>query len=198
MFVSVATERRRYAAKAIDVDELRELVATEITVEGLAEYFGVCLSTIRKHLARHGLKTAWARGLRQERVARGGRPVRRGMCRRHGACEFQLDAQGAYRCLRCRSEAVMRRRRKTKALLVAGAGGRCELCGYDRSVAALHFHHLNPETKSFALSQGGFTKSLERLRREAAKCALLCSNCHAEVEAGIVAVCRGPAAVYPK
>ncbi len=117
--------------------------------------------------------------------------MRRGMCRRHGAGEFQLDAQGAYRCLRCRSEAVMRRRRKVKALIVKEAGGRCELCGYDRCVAALHFHHLDPETKSFALSQGGFTKSLDRLRREAAKCALVCSNCHSEVEAGIVTLGRG-------
>ena len=80
----------------------------------------------------------------------------------------------------------MRRRRKVKTLVVAEAGGRCRLCGYDRCVAALHFHHVDPDTKSFALSQGGFTKSVERLRAEAAKCVLLCSNCHAEVEAGIV------------
>ena len=172
VFVQVTRDRSKYAPKLIDLDELRELVATEITVEGLAEHFGVCHSTMRKHLGRHGLKTAWARGLREERVARGGRPVRRGNCRRHGACEFQLDTQGAYRCLRCRSEAVMRRRRKTKALLVAEAGGRCELCGYDRSVAALHFHHLDPETKSFALSQGGFTKSWNGcgMRRPSAPC----------------------------
>jgi hypothetical protein len=34
-------------------------------------------------------------------------------------------------------------------------------------------------------SAEGATRSLERNRREAAKCVLLCSNCHAEVEAGL-------------
>jgi hypothetical protein len=33
---------------------------------------------------------------------------------------------------------------------------------------------------------GGLTRSLERMRAEAAKCALVCSNCHAEIEGGVV------------
>ena len=36
--------------------------------------------------------------------------------------------------------------------LVDDAGGACRLCGYDRCVAALQFHHLDPETKRFALA----------------------------------------------
>jgi hypothetical protein len=39
--------------------------------------------------------------------------------------------------------------------------------------------------QSFAISRKGFTWSLARMRAEVAKCVLLCSNCHAEVEAGI-------------
>jgi hypothetical protein len=31
----------------------------------------------------------------------------------------------------------------------------------------------------------GLTRSLAKSRAEAAKCALLCSRCHAEVEAGV-------------
>jgi hypothetical protein len=38
--------------------------------------------------------------------------------------------------------------------------------------------------KSFALSRDGVTRSLAAARAEARKCVLLCSNCHAEVEAG--------------
>jgi ribosomal protein L30E len=53
---------------------------------------------------------------------------------------------------------------------------------------ALHFHHIDPATKSFGLARRGITRSLERVRAEAAKCVLLCSNCHAEVEAGLVAL----------
>jgi hypothetical protein len=69
---------------------------------------------------------------------------------------------------------------------VGEAGGACRMCGYDRYVGALHFHHHDPSRKKFGLSHGGFTMALGRLRSEAAKCVLLCSNCHAEVEAGIV------------
>jgi hypothetical protein len=179
----------KFAPKAIDPDELRDLVRAEATLENLAEHFGVCHSTIRRHLARHGLRTARAEGLRARRLAgRQDAPRATRRCPRHGDVEFEMDARGGYRCLRCRSEAVMRRRRKVKGILVAEAGGRCALCGYDRWPGALHFHHRDPSLKTFGVSQGGFTKSIERLRAEAAKCVLLCSNCHSEVEAGIVAV----------
>jgi hypothetical protein len=84
-------------------------------------------------------------------------------------------------------EGVTRHRRKMKAILVADAGGRCCVCGYDRSPAALEFHHLDPQTKRLAIGQGG-ALSLEMLRAEAKKCVLVCSNCHAEIEAGVATV----------
>jgi 5-methylcytosine-specific restriction endonuclease McrA len=75
-----------------------------------------------------------------------------------------------------------------KRILVDEAGGRCVLCGYDRYLGALEFHHVNPSEKSFQLGMGGLTRSIASMRAEAAKCVLLCSNCHAEVEGGVVAV----------
>ena len=72
-----------------------------------------------------------------------------------------------------------------KQLLVEEAGGRCGLCGYDRYVGALQFHHVDPAEKSFQLGQSGLTRSIDAMREEAAKCVLLCSNCHAEVEGGV-------------
>jgi hypothetical protein len=83
---------------------------------------------------------------------------------------------------------VQRRRRKVKRILVEEAGGRCLICGYDRHPAALHFHHLDRTEKSFGLSRRGITRSIEALRAEARKCVLLCSNCHAEVEAGVTSL----------
>jgi hypothetical protein len=72
-----------------------------------------------------------------------------------------------------------------KLILVEEAGGARLGCGYDTCVAALQFHHIDPATKEFALSAEGVTRSLARARAEAAKCVLLCANCHAEVEAGV-------------
>ena len=81
-------------------------------------------------------------------------------------------------------ESVANRRRKVKAILVAEAGGRCAICGYDRYIGALEFHHVNPDSKRMTISWNGVTRSLDVVRAEAAKCVLLCSNCHAEVEGG--------------
>jgi len=69
-----------------------------------------------------------------------------------------------------------RQRIRIKTELVSARGGCCEDCGYGRTIWALEFHHLDPATKEFSL--GGFLGSLERARREAAKCVLVCANCH--------------------
>ena len=92
---------------------------------------------------------------------------------------------GRWRCKRCVGEAVTRRHRKVRAILLGEAGGRCALCGYGRCTLNLHFHHVDPATKSFPVNamRG---KGLEALREEARKCVLLCANCHGEVEAGLV------------
>ena len=101
---------------------------------------------------------------------------------------FRIDRDGTYRCLACRVAAVSTRRRRVKEILVAEAGGRCRLCGYDRHVAALQFHHLDPVAKRFGMGTAGLTRGLAVMRAEAAKCILLCSNCHAEVEIGFTAL----------
>jgi cytochrome c553 len=49
----------------------------------------------------------------------------------------------------------------------------------------LHFHYVDPSTKSFALSVAT-GKSLAKFREEAEKCVLVCANCHGEIESGIV------------
>src|SRR4051812_9100699 len=115
-----------------------------------------------------------------------GRRVFRRQCEHHGMTDFILEGRGTYRCKRCRSEAVARRRRIVKEMLVLEAGGRCSLCGYDRYAGALQFHHVDPSRKAFALSDRGISRSLSRAREESKKCVLLCSRCHAEVEAGVV------------
>jgi cytochrome c553 len=72
-----------------------------------------------------------------------------------------------------------------KRTLVAEAGGCCSICGYDRCIASLHFHHVDPAAKSFAMSMAT-GKSLATYREEAKKCILVCANCHGEIEAGLV------------
>lgn len=80
---------------------------------------------------------------------------------------------------------VDRRRKKLKQMAVDYKGGKCQLCSYDRCLKALQFHHLNSAKKDFGISRNGHTRSWARIKAELDKCALLCSNCHAEVHAGL-------------
>ena len=82
-------------------------------------------------------------------------------------------------------EAVTRRHQKVKRLLVAEAGGCCAVCGYDRCIANLHFHHVDPARKAFGVTVAS-GKSLAAYREEARKCVLVCANCHGEIEARLI------------
>jgi transposase len=184
-----AANRERHAARGgIARGELEPLVEAGLSIAQIAAKVDRSKATVRHWLKEHGLRThrAERRGISVDGAQR--RLLR---CPRHGSVEFALRSTGGYRCTKCRAEAVSRRRRRVKRLLVAEAGGRCNLCGYDRCVAALEFHHVVPAEKRFALSQRGLARSLDKARAEAAKCVLLCANCHAEVEAGMVAFADG-------
>lgn len=67
-----------------------------------------------------------------------------------------------------------------KLELVEMLGGSCVNCGYNRSVAALHFNHLGIETKKNNIGTLIGQKLYAQAREEAKKCNLLCANCHAE------------------
>src|SRR5262249_11468058 len=75
-----------------------------------------------------------------------------------------------------------------KRLLVEAFGGGCQLCGYRRCLRALEFHHLDGTTKEFTISQWRTTTSWTKITREASRCVLVCSNCHAEIEEGLVTI----------
>lgn len=104
-------------------------------------------------------------------------------CPKHGKTKFVLDkTTGSYKCNECAKNAVMDKRRRNKIALVEYKGGKCELCGYDKCVDALEFHHIDRNTKEFGIGFGD-TRSLEKLKKEADKCILVCSNCHKEIHA---------------
>ena len=67
---------------------------------------------------------------------------------------LQGRTSGGYRwrCKRCVGEAVTRRHQKLRRLLVAEAGGRCAVCGYEACIINLHFHHVDPTTKAFPMT----------------------------------------------
>lgn len=77
------------------------------------------------------------------------------------------------------AEYLKNKRLEKKRALIAMLGGECSKCGYDRCISAFDFHHKDSTTKSFEIANN-LTRSLDVLRAEAAKCVLLCANCHRE------------------
>jgi transposase len=186
-----AAHRSRHAPRGgVSRERMEALVKGGRSIAQIAEEVALSKATVRHWLARYGLKTHGASGRRigVEAMAahEAGMDVAVLSCRHHGETQFVLDQRGYYRCKRCRSASVSRRRRKVKEVLVAEAGGACCVCGYNRNARALHFHHLDPSEKRREINARGAAMAIELLRAEAKKCVLLCANCHAEVEAGLV------------
>lgn len=79
----------------------------------------------------------------------------------------------------------LNRRILIKQKAVEYKGGVCVMCGYDKCIQALDFHHTDPNEKDFSIA-GNYNISWERIKFELDKCILVCSNCHREIHAGIV------------
>jgi hypothetical protein len=171
----------------MDREQLKRLLDAGKTHREIADYLGRSVGSVGYWVRRFGFsQTRDHRRAEVDAAIQAGIRTLRRRCKRHGWTDFAVvGSERRLRCKLCRSEAVARRRRKVKRILVREAGGACAICGYDRCVQALEFHHLDPEQKRFGVAARGITISLDRLREEAGKCILLCSNCHVEVESGL-------------
>ena len=74
------------------------------------------------------------------------------------------------------------RGQRRKREWVVRFGGRCTRCGYAANYAAFAFHHRIPADKTFELDLRAFSnRRASCIASEAAKCELVCANCHAEL-----------------
>ena len=108
-------------------------------------------------------------------------------------CNSEFVANRPHRsyCYTCSPEgfsakdAMRMKKRAIKRELLAYKGGAiCSSCGYDEYEGALQLHHRNPEEKEIAFSQTPLNSTdctMERLKKEADKCDVLCANCHFEL-----------------
>jgi len=75
---------------------------------------------------------------------------------------------------------IYRRRYKLKRMAVEYLGGECGSCGYNKCIASLEFHHVDPKTKEMIMANM-INRSWKRIKKELVKCVLLCANCHREL-----------------
>lgn len=75
---------------------------------------------------------------------------------------------------------AQKRREKFRALFLEikrEMGNKCSRCDFDKHPSILQFHHHN----GGKVSNVSELKSFKKIRLEAAKCILLCPNCHMEI-----------------
>lgn len=92
--------------------------------------------------------------------------------------DFYKSTKGSSYCKSCIVDSLEDRRKSVKQKAVDYLGGCCSKCGYNKCIAALEFHHLNPKEKDKNYSV--FKKNFDKLKPELDKCVLLCANCHRE------------------
>ena len=51
------------------------------------------------------------------------------------------------------SERKNKNRLRVKSEFRNSLGAKCQICGYDKCQIALHFHHVDPTTKKFGISE---------------------------------------------
>ncbi len=107
-------------------------------------------------------------------------------------CETLLTGrQRSFCSVKCKAQSVNNRHKnyvaqqtrglERKRKLIKIAGGQCCDCGYKRNIAALEFHHIKPEEKSFGIDLRKCSNlQWDKLAEEVKKCVLICANCHRE------------------
>ena len=55
------------------------------------------------------------------------------------------------------------------------------MCGYDKYIGALEFHHLDPSRKDVQISAIRARTFNDKIKKELDKCQMLCCNCHREL-----------------
>lgn len=94
-----------------------------------------------------------------------------------GFCKHCGNSTGKKRGSRCNTCISKVRRLQTKKKAVEYLGGKCSKCGYDSHLAALEFHHTDPNLKDLTIGTM-MNRKWNSIVKELDKCIILCSNCH--------------------
>jgi len=155
----------------MDKKILEECIDNNMSIREIAKIQKKGYSTIKYWLDKYKLKTKKT-NIQKDKV-----------CPHHKDATVKRDSAGKWRCKKCASAAVIKRRKLLKLKAIEYKGGACEICKYSKYYGALEFHHIDPSKKDFGIAANGLTRAWEKIKQELDKCQLLCANCHREVHA---------------
>ena len=92
-------------------------------------------------------------------------------------CELDKDKLKGNRCMKCHGKDMTRRKKAKRTAVVEAHGDRCADCGKTFPHVCYDFHHEGDKTDCVSVMIGN-NRKLETILEEAAKCVMLCANCH--------------------
>jgi len=159
---------------------LQKYIEGGLSLNKIAKKTNKSLSTILYWTNKHNLESKFKKFSNKEY----------GKFRFCPSCKNQVLTQNFYSrrgiknssvyCKVCTNMQTIERQRDIKFKMVEYKGGKCELCGYNKSLAALEFHHKDPSKKDFTISHAKQRAFNEKMKKELDKCLLVCANCHRE------------------
>lgn len=103
---------------------------------------------------------------------------------------YHTDPVYKEECLEKRRNYKKRIRAAKKKKIIDRFGAKCQICFYNKCQNSLNFHHIDPSTKCFDVSDATCRLNIpdELLEKELKKCILICANCHNEIHAGVTEI----------
>lgn len=172
-------------------EELRDLVVRGFSIREISSEVSLSPTTVRYWLKKFSLRTLE----RPKLPKRLGGSTSEKKCPRCGETKCYSEfysrrdkTEPSVYCKPCTSDQTMERMRAFKLRCLEACGPFCAICGYDKCVSALEFHHLNASEKDFSIANLRSYSFSEVVREELSKCVTLCANCHREVHSGLTPV----------
>lgn len=157
----------------MDRSEIIKLINQNLSFDKISKITGFSIAKLRYYFKKEGLQTKCSKYNKQEHKCK--------FCGETNETKFYPLRKN--KCIDCYSSIAFKHKIIIKQKLVDYKGGKCSICGYAKCLAALEFHHRDPNQKEFLLANKKYLSALinESVFKELDKCDLLCANCHREI-----------------
>ena len=173
----------------MEKDVLKKLIDDGLSLNKISKNLNKSLTTIRYWAKKYNLISSHKTF--KEKVKK--EPLDYRYC---PSCKEKCKIEDFYRrrnipnsstyCKKCTTNQTLKRTQKLKKLMVEYKGNSCSICGYNKYLGALEFHHLDPKNKDFTPSKLKRYTFDDKVKIELDKCILVCANCHREIHGKVV------------
>lgn len=166
----------------ISKEQLEHLINKQLSTRKIAKELKCSPMTVKNRLKEYNLKTVFQGNNKIKRYCIVCNNLLTGLQQKYCSISCRSKIKNTSRNLKKDYKSFKLRYKNRKLFFISQKGGKCQICGYNKNLAVLSFHHRENTKKCFSLSASAFSsKPINILQIEADKCDLLCSNCHLEL-----------------